>query len=265
MEYAIIAVTVLFAAGLTFFSGFGLGTILLPVFGIFFDLPIAVGATAIVHFANNLFKFGFVYQHIHRSTLLWFGVPALLFATIGSLLLTYFSDLPPVHTYRLFGKAHEIDAVKLIIGTLMIFFAWFDIHPRFKHMRIHPKFIPLGGVLSGFFGGLSGHQGAFRATFLAKSELTKEQFIGTSNAISLVVDATRISIYIFVGDLISTQNKLSSALLDGKMLLITGITFAFIGTYFGNKLLDKTTIKGIQRLVGILLLTLGLAILLGLI
>ena len=37
MDFVIIAITVIFGAGLTFFSEFGLGTILLPVFSLFFD------------------------------------------------------------------------------------------------------------------------------------------------------------------------------------------------------------------------------------
>ena len=43
-------------AALTLFSGFGLGTLLMPVFALFFPLEVAVGATAIVHLANSLFK-----------------------------------------------------------------------------------------------------------------------------------------------------------------------------------------------------------------
>ncbi|OGA86871.1 MAG: hypothetical protein A2Z90_01050 [Burkholderiales bacterium GWA2_64_37] len=43
---------------LTLFSGFGLGTVLVPVFALFFPVPLAIAATAAVHFANNIFKFG---------------------------------------------------------------------------------------------------------------------------------------------------------------------------------------------------------------
>jgi hydrogenase/urease accessory protein HupE len=42
-----------------------------------------------------------------------------------------------------------------------------------------------------------------------------------------------------------------------------GILFAFIGTYFGKKLLNKTTISGIQRVVGVLLIVYGLLFLVG--
>ena len=249
MEYAIVGLTVLFGAVLTFFSGFGLGTLMLPVFSLFFPLPVAVGATAVVHLANNIFKFGMVYKHIHYRVFLQFGLPALLAAIGGSYLLDYMGHLGTFHSYQLGQKIHEITILKVVIGSLMIFFALFDLSPRFSGMQIDARYISLGGVLSGFFGGVSGHQGAFRAAFLTKAGLTKEEFIGTSNAIALVIDITRISIYA------GTMNF--AVFFSEKGVLITGIICAFCGTYFGKELLKKTTLKGIQKVVGVLLLLLG--------
>jgi len=103
MEYVIVAITVLFGAGLTFFSGFGLGTLMLPVFSIFFELPIAIGATAIVHLANNIFKFSLVSRYIHFPTLLRFGLSALIFSFFGSMLLTSFDHSESLYTYQLSG------------------------------------------------------------------------------------------------------------------------------------------------------------------
>jgi uncharacterized protein len=257
MDYLIIALTVLFGAALTFFSGFGLGTLMLPVFGIFFPLEVAVGATAVVHLANNLFKFGLVYKHIHYSTLWQFGIPALFAAIGGGLVLNQIGKFETIYSYHI-GESHfDVSGIQLVIGLLMIFFAWFDLDPRFSGWQVAKKWIPVGGLLSGFFGGVSGHQGAFRSAFLTKAGLTKEQFIGTSNAIALIIDLARISVYAKTLDIIALQNE--------KGLLITGVAFAFAGTYFGKELLKKTTLKGIQRIVGALLLILGLSFVLGLI
>ena len=257
MDYAIVALTVLFGAGLTFFSGFGLGTLMLPVFSLFFPLPVAIGATAIVHLANNLFKFGMVYKHIHYPTLLRFSLPAFVFAMIGSLLLEVIGQLEVVHTYVLAEKTIEMTFLKIVIGTLMIFFAWFDLNPRMSGWQVNKKWIPIGGALSGFFGGISGHQGAFRSAFLTKAGLTKEQFIGTSNSIALIIDLSRIAVYAKTLDFV--------ALSDEKGLLFVGILFAFIGTYFGKELLKKTTLKGIQKVVGVMLFALGGLFIAGLI
>ena len=56
MSVILICAVALAASCLTFFSGFGLGTILMPVFAIFFPLEIAIALTAVVHFLNNIFR-----------------------------------------------------------------------------------------------------------------------------------------------------------------------------------------------------------------
>ena len=55
MEIVIISLITFFAAVLTFFSGFGLGTILTPVMMVFFPVEVAIAFTGIVHFSNNIF------------------------------------------------------------------------------------------------------------------------------------------------------------------------------------------------------------------
>jgi len=267
MDLVIVAVAVVFASGLTFFSGFGLGTIMLPVFSLFFDVSIAVGATAIVHLANNIFKFALVSKHIHFPTLLRFGIPAMIFGAIGGLLLKQIDGLPILHTYSIGGGTFEITTVKLVVGILMIFFAIFDLSPRLNNIQVQPKHLPFGGILSGFFGGVSGHQGAFRATFLTKVGLTKEQFIGTSNSVSLAVDLARLFAYFVPLSFLGSSKSIGfrEALLDGQTLLIVGIVFAFLGTFLGKQLVKKTTIKGIQRTVGVLLVLMGILMGAGLI
>jgi uncharacterized membrane protein YfcA len=56
LEYVLITLIALVVSGLTLFSGFGLGTVLMPAFAVFFPVPTAIAATAVVHLANNLFK-----------------------------------------------------------------------------------------------------------------------------------------------------------------------------------------------------------------
>ena len=78
MEIAVICLAAFFTAVLTFFSGFGLGTILTPVFAIFFPIDIAIALTGVVHFSNNLFKIALVGKNTDKGVLLRFGIPAIL-------------------------------------------------------------------------------------------------------------------------------------------------------------------------------------------
>ena len=79
--------------------------------------------------------------------------------------------------------------------------------PAIRNLKIGIKWAPLGGVISGFFGGLSGHQGLFRSAFLVKSGLSKNSFIATGVGIAVLVDITRLSVY---GSTIFTTSIISS-------------------------------------------------------
>ena len=78
MEIISVVAAAFIASMLTFFSGFGLGTILLPVFAIFFPVDVAIALTGLVHFANSLFKITLVGKNADKQVLLRFGIPAIL-------------------------------------------------------------------------------------------------------------------------------------------------------------------------------------------
>ncbi|MBP6091605.1 MAG: sulfite exporter TauE/SafE family protein [Crocinitomicaceae bacterium] len=257
MESILLLVTILFGTILTFFSGFGLGTLLLPVFCLFFPIEVAVGATGIVHGMNSLFKFIFVYKNIHFPTFLRFSIPAMLFAMLGGKVLSIVSILPNAWSYSLFEKTITVSYIQIIIGFIMLFFAWIELNPKLNQLKIHQKWLPFGGVLSGFFGGISGHQGALRAAFLTKAGLTKEQFIATSNASAVIIDITRLSVYFTTISFVQ--------LVPHQTLILAGIIVAFLGTTIGVRLVKKITLQWIQKLVGYLLIIYGLGLIVGLI
>jgi uncharacterized membrane protein YfcA len=82
MSYLIICLAALISSGLTLFSGFGLGTLLMPVFAVFFPVEIAIALTAIVHFLNNLFKLALLGKHADKTVVLKFGIPAFVTALL---------------------------------------------------------------------------------------------------------------------------------------------------------------------------------------
>src|SRR5690606_7737307 len=176
MEIFIISLAAFIIALLTFFSGFGLGTILTPVFMIFFPVDLAITLTGVVHFFNNIFKLFLVGNNADKQVLLRFGIPAVIGALAGSWLLLNIPDVKPLFAYELFGKTFDVLPVKFIIAVLLIIFACIDLIPYFSKLQFEKSKLPLGGALSGFFGGLSGNQGALRSAFLIKAGLSKEAF-----------------------------------------------------------------------------------------
>ena len=255
MEYLVICLASLAVSGLTLFSGFGLGTVLTPVMALFFPVEIAVALTAVVHFANNLFKLALFGRAADWKVTLRFGVPALLASLAGAWVLVRLAHLEPWFTWSLMGRAMDVTPVKLLLGVLIAYFALRELRPRRQSRPYPASWLPLGGLVSGFFGGLSGNQGAFRSAFLLGAGLTKEAFIATGVVLACVVDVSRLAIY---------AGLAGSEMVSGNAgLLVAATLSAFLGAFFGGKLLKKMTIDTVRRLVGIMLLTLAAGLVLG--
>ena len=76
MELLLIALAAAAASAVTLISGFGLSTALVPVFALYFPLPLAIAAVAVVHLLNSLFKVVIMRSDIDWPVTLRFGVPA---------------------------------------------------------------------------------------------------------------------------------------------------------------------------------------------
>lgn len=249
-------------SALTLFSGFGLGALLMPAFALFFPIEFAIAATAIVHLANNIFKLALLGKKAKLSVVFAFGLPAVLLAFVGAFLLNYFATLPPLIEYSIGSRSCELTIVKLVISVLIMIFAILELSPRFQNFAIDTKYIPLGGVLSGFFGGLSGNQGALRAAFLIRLGLKKEVFIGTSIVCAVLVDIARLTVY---GITFLTKNFALLQNQGGVELIIAGSLAAFLGAFWGSRMLKKITMRTVQTIVGAMLLILALALGIGLV
>lgn len=254
--YLVIALAAALASGLTFFSGFGLGTLLLPAFALFVPVDQAIAMTAVVHLINGLVKVGLVGRFADRATIVRFGLPAIVAALAGAWLLGRLSAVEPLLVYRALGREFEVSAVKLAIGVVLAAFAVLEVLPRFRGLALPPRFLPLGGLLSGFFGGLSGLQGALRAVFLARSGLTAEAFVATSAVIACLVDLSRLGVY-------ATRLAAVHDRLDWP-LLATAVTAAAAGALIGRRWLTATTMQTVQKIVAGLLVLVAAGLVSGL-
>lgn len=263
MEFVIVAIVAFGAAMLTFFSGFGLGTILMPVFALFFPVEIAIALTAVVHLTNNLFKTTLIWRAINPKVVLLFAVPAAVAAFFGASALSWFSNHEMIlFTYTIAGKAFYITVLKLIIGSLLIIFAFFEISKRLSKINLSRKYLPFGGLLSGFFGGLSGHQGALRSLFLLRAGLGKEGYIATGIATAVIIDISRLSVY---GTSFFAKHFATLAGDSSVYMMAIAILFAFAGSFIGRRALRKIELPAIHMLVGTMILVLGALLGLGII
>ncbi len=214
-----------------------------------------------MHAANNLFKLALLHPHVRGSVVLRFGLPAVGAAFVGAALLGGLAAREPILTWSIGVRAAEITPVKLVMGVLIVGFAVVELVPDLSKPRVSPGWLPLGGLISGFFGGLSGHQGAFRAAFLAPLGLSPSEFAATQAVLACLVDAARLSVY-GVGFALA-----SGSLIEGGVrwsLVAFASACAFAGAVLGRRLLPSVTLRGLHWVTGSLLLVVGFALASGL-
>ncbi len=241
------------ASWLTFFCGFGLGTMLTPVFYMIFgDLEVAIFATTIVHFLNNVFKFLLMKKSVNWQVAIPFGLAAIPAAFLGAWLLTHFDDFV-VLQYQLFVKIWQIKAMNFVFGVILSGFALIELIPSWT-LAFSKQSLWIGGFISGFFGGLSGHQGALRTAFLVKYKLEKNVFIAAGIVVALVVDIVRSSVYF--SDLEKSMN------IDW-LLIVISLSAALIGAITGRYFLQKIKLETLNIIVSIAMLIFGVTLALG--
>ena len=243
------------ASWLTFFCGFGLGTLLTPVFYLIFkDLSLAIASTAIVHFLNNVFKFLLMKRNVDWKIVGPFGLAAIPFAFLGAWILTSYEDFS-IFSYQLGGNTLEVYMMNLVFGIVLMIFALIELIPKWS-VAFSKKSLFVGGGISGFFGGLSGHQGALRSAFLIKYKLEKEVFIATGIVIALIIDIVRTSVYF-------TEYEFSD-LESAWYLIVISLVSALVGAITGKFFLKKIKINTLTITVSLAMIIFGICLASGL-
>lgn len=256
MDLLLVCFVACAGAALTLYSGFGLGTVLLPAMVLVFPPDQAVAATAVVHLLTNLFKGGLVYRAADLRVTARFGLPAVLGAVAGGLALGALGRVGPVFP----GAAHSPTWMGLVIGLLLIGFAIAELTPWFQRLAVPARFAPLGGLATGFFGGLSGQQGALRSAFLMKTGLSPQAFIATGVLIAIVIDLARLPTYA-----LSMAKAGAFATTEQLGSLAAATLSAFVGAWAGMAFFKKTTIGAVRIVVSAMMIAIGLALATGMI
>lgn len=233
-------VFVLFTSGLAgaiaAISGFGIGSLLTPVFAWNVGTKAAVAIVSIPHFIATAYRSWLLRAHIDRRVLLTFG----LASAIGGLLGAY------VHTIS------NSQSLALIFGILLILTAVGQLTGFWDRLRYGPKIGTLAGIVSGLLGGLVGNQGGIRTAAMFGFRVPKESFVATGTAAALVVDIVRMPFYVWS----------QKAVIQG-MLVQTGVAVigTVLGTWAGVRWLHRMPESIFRPIVAGLLLLLGVTML----
>ncbi|MFP4082969.1 MAG: sulfite exporter TauE/SafE family protein [Candidatus Aminicenantes bacterium] len=217
-------------------AGFGSSTLLIPVAVLFMDLKTAVFVVAVFHLFNNIFKIRIFWHKIEFRTFLLFGIPSILFAFGGAVLIS----------------ALAVGVVKKVLASFLIVYSIYSLaKPKFGLKKSNLTAV-VGGGLSGLLAGLIGLGGAIRSAFLVAFNLPKEIYVATSAMIAVVIDLTRIPTYLLTRTVEESSYYLLIPFLVGS---------AYLGVRTGKILLARIKQETFRRIVAGALFLVGIKIL----
>ncbi|MBM4007414.1 MAG: sulfite exporter TauE/SafE family protein [Planctomycetes bacterium] len=264
MVWLLLPITSFVVAAITLLSGFGLGTVLMPAFALFFPVEVAIAATGVVHFVSNLFKLPLVGRHADRGAVLRFGLPAIVAAAAGAWMLSRLAPAEPLASWALGSLVARVTWVKLLTGFLLLAFAGLELLPWYRALVLPRRWLAIGGALSGFFGGLSGMQGALRAPFLMSAGLSKQAYVGTANVISTVVDASRLVVYgLGIAAALQAAPTASGDRPSLFGLVAAACVAGCVGSWVGSRWLQSISVVRLRLVVAVLLAVAGVALVTG--
>lgn len=216
-------------------SGFGIGSLLTPLLVVWMPTPHAVAILAIPHALATAIRFVRLRSDVHLPTFKQFGLASAAGGLAGAALQSWLGS----------------SVLTVLLASLLVLAGSTELARRRVPLPETGFWRLLGGVLSGLFGGLVGNQGGIRAAALLGFRLTPRQIVATATASALLVDAARLPIYFLsAGPVIARSTS----------IWITASIGVTIGTFIGVPLLGRIPEPTYRRLVGLLLLLLGISL-----
>lgn len=217
--------------------GFGIGSLLTPLFSTRLELDLAVAAVILPHAAATAIRCFRLRRFIEWSIVRSFGLTSVAGALLGGYLYLHLT----------------LSALREALGLLLLLTAVVELSGLTKRWRPQGVAVSLFGAISGLFGGMVGNQGGLRAAALVSFQLKPEQFVATATAIGLLVDAARLPAYAW---------KVGAELFPLAPLIVLATFGTITGTFFGEKILHRIPELWFRRAVAYSVGTLGMYFLL---
>jgi uncharacterized membrane protein YfcA len=131
-------------------AGFGIGSVLTPVFALRVDMRLAVAAVAIPHLIATSLRLWMMREHVDARLVRTFGIMSAAGGLAGALL-----------QQRLRGPG-----LVMVFGGLLVFAGATGLTGVMERVRLGRAAAWIAGLLSGIFGGLVGNQGGIRSAAL---------------------------------------------------------------------------------------------------
>jgi hypothetical protein len=231
----VVGLVAILAGAVAAVSGFGIGSLLTPLLLLSMPAAHAVAVLAIPHFLATAVRWLRLRADVDPRTFRQFGIASAFGGLAGAVLQSRLGS--PILT--------------LVLAVLLLSAGAAELARRRVPLPQTPFWRLLGGILSGLFGGLVGNQGGIRAAALLGFQLQPRQLVATATASALLVDLARIPIYF------ASAGRVIAETIPLWVAASLGVT---IGTFLGVPVLGRIPEETYRRLVGALLILLGLGL-----
>jgi uncharacterized membrane protein YfcA len=229
---ALLAAASVGAGAIASVAGFGIGTVLTPVFALRLDMRLAVAAVAIPHLAATSLRLWMMREHVDGRLVRTFGVMSAAGGLAGALL-----------QQRLRGPG-----LVMVFGGLLVFAGATGLTGVMERVRLGRTAAWIAGLASGVFGGLVGNQGGIRSAALLGFDVHPSAFVASATAAALMVDLARMPVYV------ALEADHLAALAGPIAVAAAG---AIAGTIGGARFLRRIPPAVFKRIISALVLGLG--------
>jgi uncharacterized protein len=228
----IVAISSAIGGIIAMLAGFGIGSVITPLFAARYGMKLAVAAVAIPHVIGTAVRFWFLRKSLDRRVLLTFGVTSAIGGLAGALLHAWIDSR----------------ALAFLLGALLVFAGITGILGI--NLRFGRRGAWIAGAISGMLGGLVGNQGGIRAGAMLGFDVPKEAFIATATAVALFVDGVRVPVYLV------TEGRELLSIWPIVAIATVGVV---AGTVIGRVILGRLSEDAFRRVVSVLLVALGIS------
>jgi uncharacterized membrane protein YfcA len=218
-------------------AGFGIGSLLTPALIPLLGTQLAVVAVAVPHAAGTALRLWRLRDAIDWRLLRGFGIASAAGGLAGAVMHGWLSG----------PSLAKVFGVLLILSGLAALIGWTT--------RVHLSRMAAlcAGAIAGLFGGMVGNQGSIRSAALLAFRLPPRAFVATATATAIIVDAVRLPVYVI---------QSGSVIRDNPALVATMTVGVVAGTLLGDPVLRRIPELWFSRIVGVLLIALGVYMLL---
>lgn len=234
----VVALASLVAGAVASVAGFGIGSILTPLFSLELDTRLAIAAVSIPHLAATALRFLMLRKSLDVGVLRDFGIASAAGGLTGALL---------------HGQAAD-PVLRIVFGLLLLLASASEILGLAERVHLSRNGALAAGAVSSLFGGLVGNQGGIRSAAMLALPLKRDAFVATATAIALIVDGARMPVYFA---------SAGPRLMAEWPLIALSTAGVIAGTLAGRGVLQRIPDRLFRTVVASLLAVLGIWMLLS--